>query len=168
MSEIENSLLLEMLQWYRLQRHDFLNHWQVVMGNLQLHKPEKALDYMRELIRPQEEQKSALIPVPVLSAVLLSWIIRLRQLNVMAALDYPEDMKQEDFWKDHWREEYGEGLLGYTKECLGISANYQTTPELNSEVYLYEEPQGFSCQFILEDEEKVIVDKTALFTPETL
>ncbi|WP_407306952.1 Spo0B domain-containing protein [Desulfosporosinus sp. SB140] len=166
MSDLEHSLLLDMLQWYRLQRHDFLNHWQVVMGNLQLQQPEKALGYMRELIRPQEEQKAGQIPVPVLSAILLSWIIRLRQNNVVTTLDYPEEMKLEDFWLNHWREEYGMGLFGYTRECLEVSERYKGFPDLNSEVYLFDEPEGFSCQFILEDEEKVLFDRTMRFTRE--
>ncbi|MDA8223133.1 MAG: histidine kinase, partial [Desulfitobacterium hafniense] len=27
MSKLEEVLLSELLQWYRLQRHDFMNHW---------------------------------------------------------------------------------------------------------------------------------------------
>ncbi|HWQ42387.1 MAG TPA: Spo0B domain-containing protein [Desulfosporosinus sp.] len=50
MSEVEHVLLSELLQWYSLQRHDFLNHWQVIMGNLQLNQSEKALAYMRETV----------------------------------------------------------------------------------------------------------------------
>ncbi|MDQ7096321.1 Spo0B domain-containing protein [Desulfosporosinus sp. PR] len=166
MSDLEHNLLADMLQWYRLQRHDFLNHWQVVMGNLQLQQPEKAFAYMRELIRPHEEQKISQIPVPVLSALLLGWVIRLGQMDVVTTLDYPEEMKLEDFWRDHWRGEYGEGLSGYTRECLKLSEGYKGFSDLSSEVYLFDEPEGFSCQFILENEEKVLIDKTVRFTRE--
>ncbi|KLU66100.1 hypothetical protein DEAC_c21390 [Desulfosporosinus acididurans] len=163
MSELEHQLLAEMVEWYRLQRHDFFNHWQVVMGNIQLQKPEKALDYIREVIRPQEEQKIGQISVPVLSAILLSWIIHLRQLNITTSLSFPDAMRLEDFWQDHWQKEYGESLFGYTRECLEKVQQYNGLPDLNSEVYLFEENEGFSCQFILEDEEKVLFEKMSYF-----
>ncbi len=41
-------LLAELLGLYRLQRHDVLNHFQVVMGYLQLGKSAAALDYLRQ------------------------------------------------------------------------------------------------------------------------
>jgi len=40
-------MLAELLQLYRVQRHDFLNHFQVVMGYLQMDKGNAALDYLR-------------------------------------------------------------------------------------------------------------------------
>jgi len=174
MSELEQVLLTEMLQWYRLQRHDCLNHWQVIMGNLQLNKAEKALEYMREtVIAPKEEQKISLLVQPHLAGILLGFVLRLRSASVMASINYPEDMKKEEFWQDHWREEYGEALYGYTKECLEFVSNlaegfansgYVSAAGringLNADIYLYDEPNGFSCQFILEDDEKILLDKT--------
>ncbi|AFM43093.1 hypothetical protein Desaci_4236 [Desulfosporosinus acidiphilus SJ4] len=163
MSELEHNLLEEVLQWYRLQRHDFFNHWQVVMGNIQLQQPEKALEYIRDLIKPQEEQKIGLIPAPVLAAILLGWAIRLRLLNIRTSVNYPDDMRLEDFWQDHWQKEYGESLFGYTRECLEAAEQFNGLPDMNAEVYLFEERKGFSCQFILEDEEKVLIEKMISF-----
>ena len=167
MSEVEHVLLLELLQWYRLQRHDFLNHWQVIMGNLQLNQPEKALVYMREMIakpEQQQEQKIAQIPEPQLASILLGFIIRLRQKGIIATIDFPEGMKKEEFWQDHWQEEYVEALYGYTKECVELSSGNRTQSDnLNSEVFLYDEPGGLSCQFILLDDENVLFDKMAKF-----
>ena len=165
MSEVEHVLLSELLQWYRLQRHDFLNHWQVIMGNIQLNQPEKALAYMRGMIaEPEQEQKIAQIPEPQLAAILLGFIIRLKEEGITATIDFPEEMKQEEFWQDHWREEYVEALYGYTRECLEVSSGYRRQLEkLNSEVFLYDEPRGLSCQFILLDEENVLFDKMAKF-----
>ena len=34
----------------KLQRHDFLNHIQVIQGFLQLGKPDKALNYIEKII----------------------------------------------------------------------------------------------------------------------
>ena len=166
MSEVEHVLLSELLQWYSLQRHDFLNHWQVIMGNLQLNQPEKALAFMRETVAGSlQEQKIAQIPEPSLAAILLGFMIRLRQEGVTVTIDFPEGMKQELFWQDHWREEYVAALYGYTRECMEVTTEaIDPLKLLNSEVYLYDEPGGLSCQFILEDEDDVLFDKVAKFT----
>ena len=160
MTDVEHVLLSELLQWYSLQRHDYLNHWQVIMGNLQLQQPEKALTYMRETVTVQEqEQKIAHIQEPALAAILLGLMIGLRQEGVTATLDFPEGMKQKDFWRDHWRKEYLEGLYGYTRECLAESSQAKQLLNVTAEVYLFEEPSGLACQVILEDEETVLFDK---------
>lgn len=165
MSEVEHILLSQLLQWYSLQRHDFMNHWQVIMGNLQLQQPEKALAYMRETVAVQvQEQKIALIQEPTLAAILLGLIIGLRQDGITATLDFPEGMKEEEFWRDHWRKEYVEGLYGYTKGCLEVSSQSRLFLNVSAEVYLFEEPGGLSCQIILADEETVFFDKMVKLT----
>ncbi len=165
MSEVEHVLLSELLQWYSLQRHDFLNHWQVIMGNLQLQQPEKALTYMRETVAVQEqEQKIAHIHEPALAAILLGLMIGLRQEGITATLDFPERMKKEEFWRDHWLEEYVEELFGYTRECLEASLPARLLLKVTAEVYLFEELGGLSCQVILADEETIFFDKTVKLT----
>ena len=165
MPEVEHVLLSELLQWYSLQRHDFLNHWQVIMGNLQLYQPEKALAYMRETLAVQEqEQKIALIHEPALAAILLGLIIGLRKERITTTLDFPEGMKKEDFWRDHWREDYAEGLYGYTRECLEVSSQSRLLLNVTAEVYLFDEPGGLACQVILADEETVLFDKMVKLT----
>jgi hypothetical protein len=165
MSEVEHVLLSELLQWYCLQRHDFLNHWQVIMGNLQLQQPEKALAYMRETVAVQEqEQKIALIHEPALAAILLGLIMGLRQEGITATLDFSEGMKKVDFWRDHWREDYAEGLYGYTRECLEVSSQSRLLLNVTAEVYLFDEPGGLACQVILADEETVLFDKMLKLT----
>ena len=165
MPEVKHVLLSELLQWYSLQRHDFLNHWQVIMGNLQLHQPEKALAYMRETLAVQEQdQKIALIHEPALAAILLGLIIGLRKEGITTTIDFPEGMKKEDFWRDHWREEYAEGLYGYTRECLEVSSQSRLLLNVTAEVYLFDEPGGLACQVILADEETVLFDKMVKLT----
>jgi Signal transduction histidine kinase regulating citrate/malate metabolism len=161
MAEIEQVLLSEMLQWYRLQRHDFFNHWQVIMGNLQLNRPEKALEYMREALAGlQEEQKISHLCQTELAAVLLGFMIRLRQEGVNAVFNFPQEMNMAQFWRDHWREEYTEALFGYTRECLAEVSAQKGSEYLEAEVYLYDEPEGFSCQLIvLSEEDSVLLDK---------
>ena len=95
MSEVEHVLLSELLQWYSLQRHDFMNHWQVIMGNLQLQQPEKALTYMRETLAVHgQEQKIAQISEPALAAILLGLMIGLRQEGITATIDFPEETEK--------------------------------------------------------------------------
>jgi len=165
MSEVEHVLLSELLQWYGLQRHDFLNHWQVIMGNLQLQQPEKALAYMKETVVAQEqEQKIAHLQEPALAAILLGLIIGLRQEGISATLDFPETMKKELFWRDHWQDDYADGLYGYTKECLKVCSQSRLLLNVTAEVYLFDEPSGLACQVILEDEETVLFDKMLTLT----
>lgn len=165
MSEVEHVLLSELLQWYSLQRHDFMNHWQVIMGNLQLGHPEKALAYMRGTVAAQEqEQKIALIHEPALAAILLGLIIGLQQQGISTTLDFPEGMKKENYWRDHWREEYVEGLYGHTRECLRLSSQSRLLANVTAEVYLFDEPGGLACQVILADEENVLFDKLVTLT----
>ncbi len=165
MSEVEHVLLSELLQWYSLQRHDYLNHWQVIMGNLQLQKPEKALAYMKETIAVQEqEQKISHLQEPALAAILLGLMIGLRQEGFTATLDFPEGMKKKDIWRDHWREEYVEGLYGYTRECLELSSQSRLLSNVTAEVYLFEELSGLTCQVILADEQTVLFDKLLKLT----
>lgn len=164
MSEVERVLVAELLQWYRLQRHDYMNHWQVIMGNLQLHRPEEALAYMRETAAGSlEEQKIGQIPEPCLAAILLGLIIRLSHKGVMTTIDFPAEMKLKEFWLDHWREEYAAGLYGYTRECMEAAERWGETANLSAEVYLFDEPGGLTCQLILADEETVLWDTMKTF-----
>ncbi|NPV27190.1 MAG: hypothetical protein HPY81_07035 [Firmicutes bacterium] len=64
--------LNEVVGLLRVQRHDFLNHLQVIMGFLQLNKPEQALAYLRKIsAQLQEAGKVMRLPWPELVAVLL-------------------------------------------------------------------------------------------------
>ena len=168
MSELEGVLLSELLQLYSLQRHDFMNHWQVIMGNLQLNKPDKALLYIKDIIgKYDQEQKVARLPDKQFAAVMLGLVVGLNQLEVEVTLDYPEVMKKETFWQENRREEYVEALYGYTREWLAMAKQTQELQNpLNAEIYLYDEPEGFSCQFILADEEDEIFNKLVKFRQE--
>jgi len=42
-------LLAALLEANRHQRHDFLNHLQVVWGYLKLNKPDRAIEYIKEV-----------------------------------------------------------------------------------------------------------------------
>jgi hypothetical protein len=154
---LERTLLKEQLNYYRLQRHDFLNHWQVIMGYLQLGKPEKALNYMREGIDGLEaEQHIGQIPQETVSAILLSLVISLRQQKVHVEVELKDVMKETIFWEELWEEEYGQALYGYTRECLTYL--YEKLEQVKYPIVRlrFQEEPFFSCNLRLLDHEEVI------------
>lgn len=50
----------EVIRLLRVQKHDFLNHLQVISGFLQLNKADRALDYTRETIKTISAQGTVL------------------------------------------------------------------------------------------------------------
>ncbi|MGI6552124.1 MAG: Spo0B domain-containing protein [Bacillota bacterium] len=47
----EDDLLTAVCELIRVQKHDILNHLQVIAGYLQMNKMEKARDYLQETIK---------------------------------------------------------------------------------------------------------------------
>lgn len=135
---LERILLKEQLGYYRLQRHDFLNHNQVIMGYLQLGKSEKALEYMRREIRGLEaEQAAGQIPHGTAGAIILGFIISLQKEEIPVDFYLEKQMKTEIYWKEFWQEEYGQALYGYTRECTQILCEkYRGIDEVYPDVYL--------------------------------
>lgn len=152
MSDLEQTLLTEQLHWYRLQRHDFMNYWQVIMGYLQLKQSDKALEYMHDTIRGlATEQKVSQIAQPIVCACLLGFIIRLRLEEIETQLSFPGEMKEEGFWKDLWREEYAEQLYAYTMDSLQearIKVQRHKDP-VTAEIVLKKQGIGLRCEMLL-------------------
>ena len=122
MPEVNKLLIAELLEAYRLQRHDFLNHWQVASGYLQMNRGEKALHYIRSILPGLEaEQKAGQIPEKDVAACVLRLIVQLRKEGIPLRLELPLDWKEQEFWDKHWREEYLQAFFGYTSECLEVS-----------------------------------------------
>lgn len=119
-------LLSEQLNWYRVQRHDCLNHWQVIMGYLQLKQSDKALAYMREALDLEAEHMAGQIADPYVSAVVLGLVLRLRQEGFSARLTMPESFKEAAFWQALPAKKYAETIYGYTTECLKLCHNSQS------------------------------------------
>lgn len=49
MGELDDHIYDDVVNLIRDQKHDFLNHLQVIMGNLQLNKKDKAVSYLRQV-----------------------------------------------------------------------------------------------------------------------
>lgn len=161
--ELVEKLLEEQLNWYKLQRHDFLNHWQVIMGYLQLKHTDKALAYMREALDLTAEQQVGQIPEPLVSASLLSLVIRLHLGGIPSEVIMPFIFKQEGFWRESWQKEYVGALSGYTTECQDMVFSLANPPAGNSgmraEIILGEDNGKFYCSFKLYRGEDLIGER---------
>jgi len=152
MSEVERILLAEQLACYHLQRHDFLNHWQVIMGYIQLRQDDKALEYMREALTGLEaEQQVGQLKHPVVAALFLGLIVKLRQNEIAVKMDISQEMRQVNYWRELWREEYALAIFGYTTECLADFLVHIQKKEgcLTAVVRLYPNGAGFASQALL-------------------
>ncbi|ACL22340.1 signal transduction histidine kinase regulating citrate/malate metabolism [Desulfitobacterium sp. LBE] len=155
-SSLERTLLTEQLDHYRLQRHDFFNHWQVIKGYLQLGKADRALLYMQEGISGLEaEQDIGQIPQEIVGAILLGLVVELRKEGLWVEVQLDSALKKERFWQEFWQEEYGEVLYGYTKECVkAIFKRYKGLEEPVVEIKL---GTGEAlCSLSLLDDDKVV------------
>lgn len=66
---MDQQKFLEVIQ---VQRHDFLNHLQVISGFLQLNKPEQAGDYIKQVIADLKViSQTAWVEIPEVTAALL-------------------------------------------------------------------------------------------------
>lgn len=139
------------MNWYRLQRHDFLNHWQVIMGYLQLNNPDKALEYMRKALQGiQNEQKIGQISNDIFGAILLGWVNHLRKEEINTTINYPESMKEQDYWQNNWFDEYAEAFYGYTIECMeSIKEENKSLKESHAEI-VFEGRLSCSFRFLRE------------------
>lgn len=154
---LERVLLRAQLDNYRLQRHDFLNHWQVIMGYLQLGKADKALSYIREGINDLEaEQILGQIPQETVAAILLNFVISLRKEGFQVEVELDDLTKEENFWAEFWRGEYGQALYGYTKESL--TDLFERRIGLKEPYVLLElkDKEAFSCHIKLWDGDRIV------------
>jgi len=150
MFTIDKVLLFEQLDNYQLQRHDFLNYFQVIKGYLQLGMPEKALEYLDETVAGLfQQQQIYKIGQKTLISILLGLFFRLRIKGIEMVLIFPTEMKEEEFWSERWQEEYAEQFYGYTKDCSSSIPQEMDPENLSAEVELLTVAQGFGCEFRL-------------------
>lgn len=85
----------DLLGMMQIQRHDFLNHLQVLGGLTQLKKTERVMEYISATVREinQERVLTKLLP-PEAGLVLLSWCQRLREYGISFNIELGVDMSQ--------------------------------------------------------------------------
>jgi len=157
MVNLDKKILYEQLDNFQILRHDFLNYFQVIKGYLQLNMPDKALAYIDEVlveIRPQQDIYK--IGQKTLLGILLGWYFKLRLKGAEFMLDFPPEMKNEEFWLDHWQEEYALSFSGYTKDCLDLFVQGdQDVETLTAKIRFGVVGGGFSCEFRLYKEDNL-------------
>lgn len=84
--------MVHLLQW---QRHDFLNHLQVVSALAQLNKPERILEYIASASQDlnRERALTGLLPAEA-GLVLLDWCHRLQEAGVAVQVDLKTDLSR--------------------------------------------------------------------------
>jgi hypothetical protein len=154
---LEQTLLKEQLDYYRLQRHDFLNHWQVIMGYLQLGKADRALNYMRNGINDLEaEQQIGQIPQGIVAAILMSFVITLRKEAILVDVELDNRVKEANFWEEFYQEEYGQALYGYTRKCLIDLLKWRNGLEEPLVLLQFEGTNDFTCTIRLSDGDQIV------------
>lgn len=160
MADFDKELLHEQLKNFQIQRHDFLNYFQVIKGYLQLKMPDKALNYIDDVleeIRPQQDIYR--IGHQTLLGILLGWYFMLRLKGIKYTLKIPSEMRNEEFWKNHWHEAYAQSFSGYTKDCADMSV--MLDPEGYVGVIKLETiTGGFTCDYALYKDDKCVKQKS--------
>jgi len=85
--------IAQMMELLSAQRHDFLNHLQVISGFLQLHREKQARDYIGVVTNAMADlSKAAHLAMPEAAAVLLSAVYRAARYQIKVVFDIQTDL----------------------------------------------------------------------------
>ncbi|MHB1127519.1 MAG: Spo0B domain-containing protein [Bacillota bacterium] len=123
--EGEELILKGLLDLIRLQKHDFLNHFQVVMGFLQLNRPERALQYVKETLGHLEQSWGSLgsVPQPWLAALMMPHIYKALWMQVRVSI-------QTDSWPEK-RGDYNSQIPLAVSEVWKVLIRYWEQVEID-------------------------------------
>lgn len=83
------------MEFISSQRHEFLNHFQVIMGFLQLNKKEEAIEYIKKVSEGlQQASRVARVPWPELAAVLTLREKKARECGGCLNLSIDQNLEQ--------------------------------------------------------------------------
>lgn len=121
----------EVIKYMREQRHDFMNHIQVIWGYLQLDKPKNALEYIAELNKKLAVFGQVfLIESPVLSLFLYKCIRRAYDLEKTIDFDF-EALNLENFLMHNYNEK-----LIIMEDLFGELINRITKDDEDKNIYI--------------------------------
>lgn len=87
--------LEKILRIIQTQRHDFLNHLQVISGLLQLNKTDRALEYIKQVnMEIAQFSKTARVNIPEVTAVLLAGLHDASMLQIEFELAVKTDLAE--------------------------------------------------------------------------
>lgn len=160
MPKLDRELLYRQLDNYQIQRHDFLNNFQVIRGYLQLEMPQKAMEYIDEVIDGLHYQQQLYkISHKSMQAILICLFFDLRLKGVLMELSFSPEMQEEGFWEKHWQEEYAQQFYGYTKECSSLIPIDEDPDNLLVKIEVNTYGESFQCEFKLYNRKEICVYK---------
>ncbi|WP_018085758.1 Spo0B domain-containing protein [Desulfurispora thermophila] len=144
----------KMLELLSVLRHDFLNHLQVISGLLQLNKPERVMDYIKEVsysiaslskvVHLKNSEAAAAMLVGSYEAAKEQVELRFHVKTDLAQIDLPDEL-------------VGEVLLaavGAAVSCLVLDKQVDRYLEIN----LLEHPRWYVCRVTIPVDETVCLN----------
>ncbi len=136
--------LEKLLEVIHVQRHDFLNHLQVISGLMQLNKVERAREYIGQVGKEMEQtSKTARVKIPEVTAALLIG------LNEAAKYQIKVELSVNSNFADC-------AIAGHTageavQRCLDCIFLTMATPEIKEryiEIYLMGSEKKYTCRIL--------------------
>lgn len=155
----DTEMLAQLLQLYRVQRHDFLNHFQVAMGYLQMGKNQAALEYLRQAAAESIANSSlSQLRPPEFAVELMLLASSCFKYGVEFHPEAPEEMPEID-WSKSYSEAIGlirELVPGLSRVDLGLDPVGKAIRVVIAFTGLSEDPWKKSLQAIADMEIPIV------------
>lgn len=134
-------LLKKMLEVHRIQRHDFMNHLQVVSGYLQLGNLEKAQNYSLKAVKSlRSYEQLSKIPLPFLQSFLTWFVVRFNITDDVFEFIFKGDWQE---WED-----VDEELTRILMELFSFVQDNLINNDLKCRLNFLDDSLGFSLLFV--------------------
>jgi hypothetical protein len=143
---LEQDLLKKMLMVHKIQRHDFMNHLQVIYGYLQLGNLEKAKEYSLKAVESVKSYgQFSKIPLPLLQSFLLWFMTQIENSGAVFAFIFEGNWQE---WQDVDLE-----LTKLLRELLSSVQERLSANDLKCRLGFLENVADFSLVFIGREED---------------
>lgn len=136
--------LEKLLDAIQVQRHDFLNHLQVISGLLQMKKVDRVMDYLNQVCMEMVQySKTARVAIPEVTAALLIAINDAAMYQIELVLNITSDLKESAV--------PGPVVGELLEICLGSAFETMSAPEIENrriEVILDESERRYTCRLL--------------------
>lgn len=148
--------LEKLLDAIQVQRHDFLNHLQVISGLLQMNKVDRVMDYLNQVcIEMAQFSKTARVAIPELTAALIIALNDAAMYQIELVLNINSDLKESSVPGP---------VLGEVLElCLDSAFEMMSAPDIKNrriEVNFGESDKKYTCRLLFP--EPLLADLSSL------
>jgi hypothetical protein len=144
--KLEKDLFKKILEVHKIQRHDFMNHLQVIYGYLQLGNPEKAKEYTLKAVESlQGYRQLSKIPLPFLQGFFLWFTSQFKTLDDVFEFIFEGDWQN---WQDTDVE-----LTRFLIELLSSVQDRLSYNDLKCRIGFLDNTSDFSLFFTGKDED---------------